>query len=288
MYFISLPGIFFFLLFKYVPLFGIVIAFKDYNIFKGVFASPWVGFKHFQRMFEYMEFLTILKNTILIAFYDILFAFPAPIILALLLNEVRKVIFKRTIQTVVYMPHFLSWAVIAGIMIEILSPSGGLVNRIIMMFGFEPQYFLGENSYIRTILVGSGIWRDAGYGTIIYLAALAGINPDLYEAAEMDGANRWRQTISITLPALLPTITILFLLQIGNFLDFGFERVYVFLNSLNTANADILDTYIYRTGLVQRQYSFTTAIGVFKSLVGLVLIMSANTLSKKATGESLY
>ena len=225
----------------------------------------------------------------LIATYDIIFAFPAPIILALMLNELRKVVFKRVLQTIVYMPHFLSWAVIAGIMIEILSPSDGLVNRFLdLAFGMAPQYFLGEESYIRSILVGSGIWRDAGYGTIIYLAALAGINPELYEAAEIDGATRWRQTLSVTLPALLPTITILFLLQIGNFLDFGFERVYVFLNPLNTGNADILDTYIYRAGLVNHQYSFTTAVGVFKSVVGLFLIVIANTLSRKATGESLY
>jgi len=288
LYLLSLPGLLFFLIFKYVPLFGIVIAFKDYNLFKGVTDSPWVGLKHFQRMFEHYEFVDILTNTLLIAFYDMLFAFPAPIILALLLNELRKVIFKRTLQTVIYMPHFLSWAVIAGIMIEILSPSGGLINRIIEMFGFESRYWLGEESYIRSILVGSGIWRDAGYGTIIYLAALAGINPSLYEAAEMDGANRWKQTLYITLPALLPTITILFLLQIGNFLDFGFERVYVFLNPLNSANADILDTYIYRVGLVEMQYSYTTAVGVFKSVVGLVLIVLANQLSKKATGNSLY
>jgi putative aldouronate transport system permease protein len=288
LYFLSIPGLLYFLVFKYVPLGGIVIAFKDYNIFKGVLASPWVGWKHFERMFEYMEFLTILKNTALLALYDLIFAFPAPIILALLLNEVRKVVFKRVVQTIVYMPHFLSWAVIAGIMIAILSPMDGLVNRVGAMLGFESVYFLGEESLIRSIIVGSGIWRDAGYGTIIYLAALAGINPDLYEAAQIDGANRWRQTWSITLPALLPTITILFLLQIGNILDFGFERVYVFLNPLNSANADILDTYIYRVGLVGRQYSYTTAVGVFKSLVGLVLIMGANQLSKKATGESLY
>nr|WP_142255419.1 ABC transporter permease subunit [Bacillus sinesaloumensis] len=288
LYLLSLPGILFFLVFKYVPLLGIVIAFKDYNLFKGVTDSPWAGLKHFQRMFEHYEFVDILTNTLLIAFYDMIFAFPAPIILALLLNELRKVIFKRTLQTVIYMPHFLSWAVIAGIMIEILSPSGGLINRIIEMLGFESRYWLGEESYIRSILVGSGIWRDAGYGTIIYLAALAGINPSLYEAAEMDGANRWKQTLYITLPALLPTITILFLLQIGNFLDFGFERVYVFLNPLNSANADILDTYIYRVGLVEMQYSYTTAVGVFKSVVGLILIVVANQLSKKATGNSLY
>lgn len=288
LYFLSLPGIIYFLLFKYVPLAGSVMAFQDYNIFKGYFESAWVGFDHFQRMFAYPDFLRILKNTLLIAVYSLGFSFPVPIILALLLNEVRKAMFKRTLQTVIYMPHFLSWVVIGGIAIEILSPRNGFVNNIIGMLGFDPIYFMGEESYIRTILVSSGVWRDAGWGTIIYLAALSGINPDLYEAAEMDGANRWRQTLAITLPAIMPTITILFLLNIGNFLDFGFERVMVFLNTLNSGKGEILDTYIYTVGLLDRQYSYTTAIGLFKSVVGLVLIMSGNALSKKMTGDGLY
>jgi len=288
LYFLSIPGILYFLLFKYVPLFGSVMAFQDYNIFKGYLGSAWVGFDHFQRMFQYPDFLSILKNTLILAFYSLGFSFPIPIILALLLNEIRKVFFKRTLQTIIYMPHFLSWVVIGGIAIEILSPRSGFVNNIITMIGFDSIYFMGEESYIRTILVSSGIWRDAGWGTIIYLAALTSINPDLYEASEMDGASRWRQMLSITLPALMPTITILFLLQIGHFMDFGFERVSVFLNTLNAGKGEILDTYIYTVGLLERQYSYTTAIGLFKSVVGLVLIMTGNTLSKKMTGEGLY
>ncbi len=288
LYFLSLPGICYFLLFKYVPLTGSIIAFQDYNIFSGFTGSPWVGFEHFQKMFAHSDFLRILGNTILIGLYDLVFGFPAPIVLALLMNELRVMVYKRIIQTVVYMPHFLSWVIISGIAVGILSPSTGAVNHFIAWLGFEPIYFLGEESYIRTILVGSGIWRDVGWGTIIYLAALAGINPELYEASEIDGANRWKQTLAITLPSLLPTITILFLLKIGDFLDFGFERVWVFLNPLNSNNGEILDTYIYRVGLLNQQYSYTTAIGLFKSVVGLALIMVGNTLSKKATGESLY
>lgn len=288
LYLISLPGIIYFIIFKYVPLLGSVIAFQDYNIFDGFTGSKWVGLDNFTRMFAHYDFLNILKNTILIGVYDLLLGFPAPIILALLLNELRVVLYKRVLQTVVYMPHFLSWVIVSGIAIGILSPSTGAVNHFVTWLGFEPIYFLGEESWIRTVLIGSGIWRDSGYGTIIYLAALAGINPDLYEASEVDGANRWRQTISITLPSLLPTIMILFLLHIGKFLDFGFERVYVFLNPLNKVNGEILDTYIYTAGLLGQQYSYTTAIGLFKALVGVIFIVTGNVLSKKTTGESLY
>ncbi|WP_240417410.1 ABC transporter permease [Paenibacillus periandrae] len=288
LYLISLPGIIYFFIFKYIPLFGSIIAFQEYNLFGGIMGSEWVGLEHFKRMFAHYDFLIILNNTLLIGLYDLVLGFPAPIILALLLNELRVVVYKRFLQTLVYMPHFLSWVIVSGIAIGILSPSTGILNQLISYLGFQPIYFLGEDSYIRSVLIGSGIWRDSGYGTIIYLAALAGINPDLYEAAEVDGASRWRQTISITLPSLLPTIMILFLLHIGKFLDFGFERVYVFLNPLNSHNGEILDTYIYKSGLQSQQYSYTTAIGLFKSIVGLVLIVIGNVFSKKTTGESLY
>lgn len=288
LYIISLPGILYFLIFKYIPLAGSVIAFQNYNIFKGFTGSEWVGLEHFKTMFAYPDFLRILKNTVLLGLYDLVLAFPAPIILALLLNELRLVVYKRVLQTVVYMPHFLSWVIISGIAIGILSPSTGIINQVIKFFGFEPIYFLGENSYIRGVLISSGIWRDSGYGTIIYLAALAGINPELYEAAEVDGAGRWKQTISITIPSLIPTIMILLLLHIGRFMDLGFERVYVFLNALNTGNGEILDTYIYKAGLLSQQFSYTTAVGLFKSVVGLMFVVIGNLLSKKTTGESLY
>lgn len=288
LYLISLPGILYFLLFKYVPLMGSVIAFQDFNLFNGVTGSPWVGLKHFERMFSHYDFINILKNTLLLGIYDIVFAFTAPIILALLLNEVRLMLYKKIVQTIMYAPHFLSWVIVSGIFVGILSPESGVLNVMLGWVGIDPIYFLGEESYIRTILVGSGLWRDVGWGTIIYLAALASVNPDLYEAAEIDGAGRWKQTLNITLPALLPVVTILFLLKIGDFLDYGFERVFVFQNPLNIRNSEILDTYIYKAGLRQLQFSYATAIGVFKSVVGLFLLLVANTLSKKATGESLY
>ncbi|WP_413409872.1 ABC transporter permease [Paenibacillus amylolyticus] len=288
LYLLSLPGILYFFLFKYVPLFGSVIAFQNYNIFKGITGSDWVGLEHFQKMFSHYDFLRILNNTLLLGLYDLVIAFPVPILLAILLNEVRMIVFKRLLQTIVYMPHFLSWVVISGIFMGIFSMDAGLVNKALGFLGMQPIYFLGEDSYIRSILIGSGIWRDSGYGTIIFLAAIAGINPDLYEAAEVDGAGRLKQIWSITLPSLLPTIMILLLLHIGKFLDLGFERVFVFLNPLNLESGEILDTYIYKAGLLSQQYSYTTAIGLFKSVVGLMLILLGNFFSKKTTGESLY
>ncbi|TBL69370.1 ABC transporter permease [Paenibacillus thalictri] len=288
LYLISIPGLLYFMVFKYIPLSGSIIAFQDYNIFKGISDSPWVGFAHFERMFAYDEFLIILKNTLLIGIYDLIFAFPIPIVLAILLNEIRIHVYKRIMQTVIYMPHFLSWVIVGGMIVSMLSPTNGVVNHVLGWFHIEPIYFLGENTYIRSLLIGSGIWKDSGWGTIIYLAAIAGINPDLYEAADLDGAGKFRQVISITIPSILPVIVILFLLHIGRFMDFGFERVFVFLNSLNSENGEILDTYVYRAGLIDRQYSYTTAIGIFKSLVGLVMIMIGNILSKKMTGDGLY
>ncbi|RDW16147.1 protein lplB [Oceanobacillus arenosus] len=287
LYIISIPGILYFIIFKYIPLLGSIIAFKDYNIFQGIMESSWVGLKHFQALFENPDSLRIVSNTLLLSFYDMLL-FPAPLILALLLNELRLVIYKKIIQTIIYMPHFLSWVIISGIFIGVLSPSTGIVNQFIQWLGSEPIYFMGSEVFIRPILVFSNVWQSIGWGTIIYLAALTGINPELYEAAKVDGANRWKQTLHITLPAILPTFSILFLLSIGNFLDLGFERVYTFLNPLNQQNGAILDTYIYEVGLQQAQYSFTTAIGILKSIVGLILIMIANFISKRLTGTSLY
>ncbi|MBB6729441.1 ABC transporter permease [Cohnella zeiphila] len=289
LYLLSIPGIVYFLIFKYVPLFGSVIAFQNYSIFSGIWHSPWVGLDQFRRMFDYEDFTRILSNTILIGLYDLVFAFPVPIVLALLINELRLLPYKRIVQTAVYLPHFLSWVIVGGIIINFLSPTTGVVNHVLeQVFGIDAVYFLGDNSYIRTILIGSGIWKDSGWGTIIYLAAIVGINPDLYEAAQMDGAGRLRQVWSVTLPAILPTIAILFLLHIGRFLDFGFERVFIFLNPLNSDNGDIIDTFVYRTGLIDQQYSYTTAIGLFKSVVGLLLVVISNALTRKTTGESLY
>ncbi|WP_240763113.1 ABC transporter permease [Paenibacillus thalictri] len=287
-YTMVLPGLIFFLLFKYIPLTGIVIAFQDYTVFTGIFGSNFVGFKHFYNLFTYPEFLRVLKNTLLISIYQIVLGFPAPIALAMLMNEVRKLFFKRAVQTVLYLPHFLSWVIVGGLVINFLSPSSGMVNDVLRWLGKEPIFFMQEPNYFRSIVVISGIWKEVGWGTIIYLAALAGINPELYEAAEVDGAGKLKQAFSITLPSLLPTIMVLLLLRIGNVLDLGFEQIYMLLNPLVTETGEVMDTYIYRIGLLGGQYSYTTAIGLFKSLVGVILVVGANQLSKRTTGNSIY
>ena len=288
LYTMILPGLVYFIVFKYVPLSGIVIAFQDYNIFKGIAGSPWVGFKHFVNTFTYPEFFQVLRNTLLISVYHVLFHFPAPILLALLLNEVARVSFKRVVQTVVYLPHFLSWVIVGGLVISFLSPRIGLLNDLMRSVGMEPVFFMQEPRYFRAIVVISGIWKEMGWETIIFLAALARVSPELYEAATVDGAGKTRQAWSITLPSILPVVMVLLLLRIGHLLDLGFEQIYMLLNPLTRETGEVFDTYIYRVGLVGGQYSYTTAIGLFKSVVGLLLVVGSNQLSKRVTGSSIY
>ena len=289
LYIMAIPSILYFIIFKYIPLLGTIIAFQDYNIFKGFLGSPFVGLKNFGIMLQYGDFLQILINTLVISFYDLIFGFTAPLILALMIYEKTNTPFKKVVQQTIYMPHFLSWTVLGGIIVtQLLSPSSGLINILLKSIGVEPIYFMIKPEMARGIVVLAGIWRDTGWGTIIYLAALTAISPNLYESAEIDGAGKVRQLLSITLPSLIPIITTLFLLRIGHFLDFGFERVYVFLNGSISSKIEIFDTYIYKTGLQQGRYSLTTAVGLFKSLVGFVLLFCGNKLSKKLTGESLY
>jgi putative aldouronate transport system permease protein len=287
-YSMILPGILYFIVFKYIPLGGTAIAFQNYNIFSGVSGSPFVGWMHFKNLFAFPEFYEILRNTLLINLYQLIFGFPAPIILALLLNEVRKMVFRRIAQTVLYLPHFLSWVIVGGLVLNFLSPSIGMLNSWMEALGFESIFFMQEAKFFRSVVVASGVWKEVGWGTIIYLAALSGINPELYESAEVDGAGRFRQVISITIPCILPTVMILLLLNIGNFLDLGFEQIYMLLNPLVWSTGEVFDTYIYRAGLLGGQYSYTTAIGLFKSVVGFILLIGANTLSKHTTGNSIY
>lgn len=289
LYIMVIPGILYFVIFKYIPLLGNVIAFQDYNIFKGIFQSPWVGLKNFTMLFEYGDFLPILKNTIIINVYDLLFGFTAPLILALVINDISCSWFRKGVQQVVYLPHFLSWTILGGIVItQLLSPSQGLVNMILKGIGREPIYFMTEASMARAIVVLSGIWKDMGWGTVVYLAAMTSISPSLYESASLDGAGKFKQLIYITLPGIIPVIITLFLLRIGHFLDFGFERIWVFQNASNVSVLEIFDTYIYKAGLQQGRYSYTTAVGLFKSVVGFLLLYGGNMLSRKTTGESLY
>ena len=288
LYLIMVPGILFFLLYKYLPMWGIVIAFQDFSVFSGVLNSEWVGLKHFERMFEAKEFYNIFSNTLLISLYKLFWGFPAPIIVALLLNEIRNATYKRTIQTIIYLPHFLSWVIIGGIMMNLLAPSPGIINTFIEFLGFESIHFLTDDSWFRSVLVGSDLWKSVGWGTILYLAALSGIDPQLYEAATVDGATKWQLTKYITLPSLLPTIVVLFILQMSSVLEVGFEQVFILISPLVYDVGDVIETYVYREGIVQGQFSYTTAVGLFKSIIALVLVVGANKLAKKIGQNGLW
>ena len=284
---IAAPGILHFIIFRYIPLLGNIIVFQNYNVFRGFLGSPWAGLEHFRRMFTYPEFYQILRNTLLISLYSVVFGFPAPLILSLLFNELRGKAFPRVIQTILYLPHFISWVIIGGIFLELLSRTG-VVNQFLALFGWTPVNFVTEPDYFRGVLVGVGIWRSVGWGMIIYLAAISGVDPNLYEAAFVDGAGRWRQMWHVTLPSILPAIVTLLLLRIGQLLESNVEQVLVFLNPLVRDVGEVINTYVYRVGLLGAQFSYTTAIGIFKSLVGLTMVVSLNALSKRLTGESIY
>lgn len=281
-----LPGIAYYIVFKYIPLSGSIIAFQDYQILNGIWKSPWVWWENFKFIFTYQDFYQVLRNTAVIAFYQLIFSFPAPIILSLLFNEVRLMLAKRTLQSMFYLPHFLSWVIVGGIVFEVLA-SQGVVNMIRGWMGFEPILYMQQEKFFRGIVVISGIWKEVGWGTIVYLAAISAINPNLYEAAVMDGANRWKQTIYITLPSMFPTILVLFLLNIGNFLELGFDQIYNLLTPMTYSVGDIIETYVYRAGVLQGQYSMTTAIGIFQSVIGFALLWIFNRLARK-TGQGLW
>ncbi|NQX67630.1 sugar ABC transporter permease [Paenibacillus alba] len=288
LYLALIPGIAFLLLFKYTPMYGIIIAFKDFNIFEGMSASPWVGWKHFEKLISSASFLQVFQNTLLISVYKIVFLFPLPIIIAILLNELKHIAFKRSVQTVIYLPHFLSWVIVSGLFIDLLSTNGGIVNKMIVALGGEPIRFFLDSHIFRSVLVASAGWKDLGWNTIIYLAALAGIDPGLYESAKMDGANRWKQIIHITLPGLLPIILLMFILRLGYVLEAGTEQVLVMYNPSVYNVADVIGTYVYRIGLGEQDYSFSTAVGVFESVVAFILIISGNSLSRKFFGRGIW
>ncbi|GGF97904.1 sugar ABC transporter permease [Paenibacillus albidus] len=277
----------FFFIFKYGPLYGVIIAFKDFRVVDGIWGSPWVGLQHFQELFQNGDFYRLLKNTLLLNFYLLIFAFPAPIILALLLNEVRSRFFQKFVQTTMYLPHFVSWVIMSGLIIYFLSPTTGVVAEIVGWFGAEPVFYMGKKEYFRSIIVASAILKDLGWGSIIYFAALSGINPEMQESAIIDGANRWQRILRINIPSIMPTVAIMFILSLGGFLSANFEQIINLLNPVTYETGDVIDTYVYRVGLQQFQYSYTAAIGLFKSLVGLLLILGANlTVRKLSRGEN--
>ncbi len=288
LYLMILPGILYFVIFKYLPMAGLVIAFQDYQPYLGVLESPWVGMKHFVRLFTEPTFYMLLKNTLILFGLNIFIFFPLPIILSLMLNEVRNRYFKAGIQTLIYIPHFMSWVIIVSISYVFLNVDGGIINELLASLGFNKISFLTSPDWTRTIYIGQVIWKELGWSTIIYLAAITAVDTQLYEAAEMDGAGRLRKTWHVTLPAIRPVIIVLLILKIGSTLDLGFEHVYLLLNSLNRQVAEIFDTYIYTAGLRNGQLSFSTAVGLFKGLVGLVLVILANKLAKKFGEDGVY
>ena len=288
LYLMALPGILYFLIFRYYPMYGAIIAFKDYRVLEGFNGSPWVGFKHFQAIFSSPFFYNVLTNTLLISIYKLIFGLPVAVIFALLLNEVRVGWFKRGVQTITYLPHFLSWVVVFGVLLTTLSPSTGLVNKAIVSTGGQPINFMTDPKWFRGVLVVSDIWKDLGWGTIIYLAALAGISPSLYEAAAVDGATRFQRIVYITLPSIVPVIVLVTLLRIGNLLSAGFEQVFVLYNPAVYSVADIIDTWVYRQGIQGFQFSVAAAVGLFKGVVGTVLLVTANWAAKKWAGTGIW
>lgn len=288
LYLMVLPGVLYFIIFKYVPMYGLVMAFQDYKPNLGFLQSHWVGLKHFQRFFGDPSFWILFRNTGLLAIYNIVFFFPLPIILALLLNEVRNEKFKGIIQTLVYIPHFFSWVIVVGIFYLLMTTEGGLINEFLFSLIGKKFAFLQDPEWFRTMIVVQSIWKELGWGSIIFLAALAGVDLQLYEAARMDGAGRVRQLWHITLPAIRSTIVILLILRLGSFLDSGFEHIFLMLNASNREVGEVFDTYVYLKGMTQAQYSFSAAVGLFKSTIGLILVLGSNWLAKRFGEEGVY
>lgn len=286
-YFLAIFGIAYYIIFHYLPMGGILIAFQRFRPNRGIFGSEWVGFRYFIDFFKGAYAYRIIRNTVLINFYDLLFGFPAPIIFALLLNEVAKMVFKRTVQTISYLPFFISQVVICGIILDFLSLNG-LFNDILASLGMERIMFMLFPQYFRTVYVASGIWQGMGYGAIIYLAALSGVDVQLFDAAAIDGCNRFQRIIHVTIPGILPTIIIMLILRIGSMMNVGFEKIILLYNPSIFETSDVISSFVYRYGLLQGNYSYSTAVGLFNSIVNFVLLASTNALSKRYSGISLW
>jgi putative aldouronate transport system permease protein len=282
-----LPGILWYFVFCYVPMYGLVIAFKNFSPFRGIWESAWVGFKWFEQFFSSQFFWRLIRNTLLLNVYSLIFSFPVPIILALFLNEIQHSFFKRVGQTISYLPHFISTVVIVGMVVNFLTP-GGIINNFLNIFGFAPINFMIKPEWFRTIYIGSGIWQSAGWGSIIYLAAMSGIDQQLYEAAIVDGASKVKQLWYITLPCILPTIIILFIMNIGHILSIGYEKILLMYNSSTYETADVINTYVYRRGIISGEFSFGAAVGLFQSVINFVMVILANKISKKISDVSLW
>lgn len=286
-YLIVLPVVVFYILFHYKPMYGLIIAFKNYSPAKGIMGSSWAGFKHFEDFLTNPYFWRLMRNTLTISLSNLIFSFPAPIILALLLNEIKNKAFLRGSQMIMYIPHFISLVVICGMIINFTNIDG-VINDLLNVFGIERKAYLNYPQYFVPIYVISDIWQGIGWNSIIYMAALTGIDTSLYEAATIDGAGRWKQTLHVTIPGILPTIIIMLLMRIGNLLSVGYEKVILLYNPLTYETADIISTYVYRKGLLEQNYSFSTAVGLFNSIISFILLIGANTLSKRCGEGSLW
>ena len=288
LYLLLLPAVLYFFIFHYIPLDGIIISFKDYSFKKGILGSDWIGFENFIYMFKLNDFYRVFRNSFVLSFLRLIFEFPFPIIIALLLNEIKSRRFKKLTQTAIYLPHFISWAVIGGILVNFLSPTWGVVNNIIQSLGFEPIFFLGNPKYFRTTAVISSIWKEAGWGTIIYLAAITGIDMEQYEAATVDGANRWQRLIYITLPNIRTTIILMLILRMGSIMSNGFEQIYTLQNTQNLSVSEVFETYTYRVGLLGGRFSFATTVGLFASVISMIFLLTTNFISKKMGEETIF
>jgi putative aldouronate transport system permease protein len=284
---LAIPGIVYYIVFHYVPMYGILIAFKDFNASLGVLGSKWVGMKWFNQFFSSVYFGRLLRNTFLLSVYNLLWSFPLPIILALMLNEFKQGPFKRTVQTLSYLPHFISTVVIVSMMKTFLL-SDGIVNQSLAVFGLPSQNLMGDAKWFRTLYIASGAWQTCGWNSIIYLAALSGINVELYEAAQVDGATRWQQMTHITLPAIMSTVITLMILQIGRLLSIGYEKILLMYSPSIYETADVISTYVYRRGIVDGKFSFGAAVGLFNSVINIFLLISANQISKRVSETSLW
>ncbi len=288
MYLLAIPGIVYLIVFKYLPMYGMTVAFKDFSSRLGIMGSPWVGLKHFIRLFNSPDFANLVRNTVLLNVYRIAVMTPLAILFALSLNEIRNLRFKKVVQTISYFPHFLSWVVVAGVAYQLFAPFSGSLSKAIVEAGGKPLEILTAPRNFRSLIVIIGAWKELGWASIIYLAAITGINPELYEAAEIDGASRIQQVRHVTLPGIVPTMVTMLLIDIGKIMTIGFEQVYVFLNPLLYEVGDVFSTYIYRLGLGQGRFSYTTAVGLFNTLIGFLLLVFANRLSRKLTDEGLW
>jgi len=288
LYLMCIPGLAYLIIFRYIPMYGITMAFQDFSFKKGIFGSPFNNFSNFTQLFSSEIFYNVLSNSLFLSVSRLVITFPIPILLALLLNEIKTVKYKKVAQTFMYLPHFISWVVLGGILTNFLSMDDGLINILVENITGEKINFLGSAEWFRTVIIGSNIWKEAGWGTIIYLAGLSAINPEYYEAATVDGANRWQRLLHITLPGLADTIVVMLILAVGGIMNNGFEQIYLFQNPMNISVSQVFETYTYQIGIVGGRYSYSTAVELFKSVIAAVLLFSTNKLANKIRGHSIY